>query len=453
MSAAAQQQPQRSRGSGSGPPERAQQGPPSQAVQAPGGVVTTRSRSGRRRAAPAVPASARRIMKISVAAAVVSLLAGIAGFAVTQGQATSLSAAATHSGRVFEVMEIRGSVVTADGAATNAFLVGGLEPPERREAYDAAIADAASLLTGAAGENPTDAAILGRVNADLATYTALVEAARVNNRLGYPVGAAYLDQASTLVREEILVDLDEALLLAADRAAGDFSGASAGALVIVVFLGALAVIVVAQVTLARLTRRRLNPGLVVATVALAVGAIAGGGPAVVAGQSAGELRQNAYRDSLAVARAESLVTEARSLEAFTLIRRGSGGEFEEAYQQRVAEAAEILTGQEVADTGMTDALEQFTEAHAQIRELDDGGDWDGAVDLAVSDEPGSVGEAYRTFTDSTGSFVAQGRAEVADELSAAATSSRVASWLMLVTGVAGAIIAWRGTAARREEYR
>ena len=48
--------------------------------------------------------------------------------------------------------------------------------------------------------------LLGRVNAQLAVYTGLVETARTNNRAGNPVGSSYLSEASSLMQTQILPD-------------------------------------------------------------------------------------------------------------------------------------------------------------------------------------------------------------------------------------------------------
>ena len=57
---------------------------------------------------------------------------------------------------------IRTSLVPADANATNAFLVGGLEPPAQREAYEEGIATATATLAEASAEaSASDAARLG----------------------------------------------------------------------------------------------------------------------------------------------------------------------------------------------------------------------------------------------------------------------------------------------------
>ena len=88
--------------------------------------------------------------------------------------------------------DLRTSLVKADANATNAFLVGGLEPTDVRDGYNDGHHDRGRDARGRVSAEPGDAAALEQVNQVLAKYTGLIESARANNRQGFPVGAAYL---------------------------------------------------------------------------------------------------------------------------------------------------------------------------------------------------------------------------------------------------------------------
>lgn len=398
-----------------------------------------------------VATSAQRVMRICLVSVIVSLLVAVLGFAAAQNQAAGMDRATAGADRVLTVMAVRSALLEADGAATNAFLVGGLEPQDRREVYDAAVAEAAGLLTELAGGADADADLIAELNVDLATYTSLVEAARVNNRQGFPVGAAYLDQASTLVREGMLTDLDQVLVIAADEAAADFGATNRAIAVVVVLVVALGVLIVCQVRLASMTRRRLNPGLALATVLMIVAFVAGGVTAASAGLSAAQTRTESYRPTLAIAQAGVLAAEARTLESFTLIKRGSGQAYEDQFVERTTEAMSLLEGQDRGD--LVDLLQTWLDEHTEIRALDDGGQWEDAVDLATTDADDGPSAAYAAFVEANDAAVAEGSTEVSDALSGDAGRARVASWVLAVTGLLAAFACWRGTAARREEYR
>jgi hypothetical protein len=395
--------------------------------------------------------SAQRVMRMSVVSVVVMLLVAALGFLLALNQASGLDRASTRADRVLTVMDVRGALLDADGAATNAFLVGGLEPQARRTVYDAAIAAAATGLAQLAeGADAEDASLIADLNADLATYTGLIEAARVNNRQGFPVGAAYLDQGSTLVREEMLATLDTVLTIAADDAAADFGAGNLSIVIVVAVLAAFVLLVVCQVRLARMTRRRLNPGLAIATVLLLVAFGAGALGATSSATAAGQVRVDSYRPTLAVAQASVLAAEARTLESLTLIKRGSGEAFEVEFVGRTDEAIELL-----GDTQgrLASSLQDWVDLHADIRGVADSGDWDRAVEMAITDAEGGASQAYAQFVESAAAVVDSGSSDVESGLSDAAGQARLAAWVLLVTGILGAVACWRGMAPRREEYR
>jgi hypothetical protein len=262
---------------------------------------------------------------------------------------------------------------------------------------------------------------------------------------------AYLEQASTLVRDQMLPDLDQVLRIAADDAAADFATTGLAILVIGVLLVGLVILVVCQSMLARMTRRRLNPGLAVATVLLLVAVVAGGLVSSNAAASATEIRTETYRPTLAIAQAGVLAAEARTLESLTLIKRGSGQAYEEQFVEQTA-AANALLEQEDADE-LSSLLDAWLVQHAEIRALDDSGDWDGAVELAITDADDGPSAAYAAFAEATAAEVAEGSAEVTGTLTDAAGDARRAGWVLAVAGLLAAFASWRGTAARREEYR
>ena len=96
----------------------------------------------------------------------------------------------------------------ADATAATAFLSPGAETAASRQRYETDIAAAGTALAqvtaGASGTSAISARRLDVLATELPVYTGLVETARTNNRLGYPVGAAYLREASGLMRATLL---------------------------------------------------------------------------------------------------------------------------------------------------------------------------------------------------------------------------------------------------------
>ena len=121
--------------------------------------------------------------------------------------------------------QIYTSLSDADATAANAFLAGGLEPAKARQRYQADITqaairiEAASALVGSSaartqlpGHLTKQASAAGTAVGDdlailsgqLPAYTDEVGTARADNRLGLPLGAAYLREASGLLRGTLL---------------------------------------------------------------------------------------------------------------------------------------------------------------------------------------------------------------------------------------------------------
>src|SRR5690606_31778358 len=337
-----------------------------------------------------------------------------------------------------------------------AFLVGGLEPADQRARYDDLVDQAATRLATLSGSNEGDAALLGEVAADLTVYTGLVEQARASNRQGFPVGSAYLDQASTILREQMLPTLDEVVLDDADRVAADFSGVRNALWVLAGGLLALAVLLASQVWRAGRTHGGLSVGLAVATgVVLVVGVVA----TVLLAQAssrAQDVRTGPYAATLAASQAYSLGNDAKSMEAFTLIKRGSGQAYEEAFVTATDDAAARLddaAAEGILDGSTAQALDAWVARHAEIRALDDDGRWDEAVALATATDPESPNAAFDAFSASARDDIETGAAATSDRLDGAATTATVAGWLVLVAGLVAALLAWRGGSARLEEYR
>lgn len=391
-----------------------------------------------------------RMRVAGVVAVLASLGVGILGVQTGLAQSHALASADADTRQLVGIQDVRNDLVVADATATNAFLVGGLEPPAQRATYDAAIASAAGGLARLAGSQQADAEALGKANAGLTTYTGLVEQARANNRQGFPVGAAYLDQASSVLRSDVLPELDALVQTNSDRVDSSFDSVSTTPRLLALGVLALIAFVVVQTWLARRTHRRLNSGLFWATVLALLASVAG---ALVLGrtaQNSADVRVGSYADTVAVSHAYSLANDAKSMESFTLIKRGSGQAYEQTFTTETAQARTLLAG---VDDGLVSSLDAWTAEHRKIRALDDAGKWDDAVALAISTEPGSPNAAFDAFSTAASGSVRSSAAATRDALSGAGTSAVVVGWLILVVGLLAAVLSWRGISRRVEEYR
>jgi hypothetical protein len=303
------------------------------------------------------------------------------------------------------------SLSDADATAATAFLTNGAEPAALRERYLNDVARAGAALAVALRDaDDGDAARLALLADRLPVYTGLVETARSYNRLGVPLGGAYLREASGLMRGTLLPAAQQ-LFDSAQRRLVDGQRQAAGFPWAVLLLGLVTVasLVAAQVLLARRTNRVFNVGLLAASLVTLI-ALAWSTVALTASAGraeAGHREGSALVSLLADARRAAL--QARADEALTLIARGSGAAFDKDYSdvldQLIGEdgdggllARALAQAPAAADRAVVEEARgharRWRELHGRVRTLDNDGDYDGAVTLAVGDGPESPSEEF-----------------------------------------------------------
>ncbi len=345
-------------------------------------------------------------MRLAGVAIAVSLLAvALVGTGALRSRQRAASAIGTQAEPLLVGAEtIYSSLADADATATNSFLRGGLEAADRRQVYLDDLATATDQLAKVAAQagTSTDAAhALGVINKDLPTYTGLIEAARANNRLGFPVGAAYLREGSTLMQNEILPATGQLYQVEAGRLNRAYhSGQSLLDIAGVLALGglALAVLVLAQGLLARRTNRILNPGLVAASI-LVVLLMAWATVAFVV--SGTQLRQAQRKGSDSVQLLSSgriLVTRAQVDENLALVARGSGSQYLADFEAvkgvlgpptgqsglLVEAASTVSPGAGSSLLGPDNAWTRYLATHDAVVAAETGGHFDMAVALATN---------------------------------------------------------------------
>jgi hypothetical protein len=272
--------------------------------------------------------------RIALASAV--LIVGAVAFGVVGGtversrQSAAQSVASRTEPLLVQAVGLYASLSDADATATTTFLTGGIEPRARRRRYEADLRSASrrlAILARGVGDSETARAAVATISEQLPVYSGLVESARADNRQGLPLGAAYLRQASTLLREQILPAADHLYETEATRLNDSYrAGTGHGALV--AFLLILAVLIVplvlVQVYLARSTHRVFNVPLLAATAVL-VGVWIWGTVALLHEQNALTRAERNGSDSVEVLSAiRILALRAQSDESLALIARGGG---------------------------------------------------------------------------------------------------------------------------------
>lgn len=334
----------------------------------------------------------------------------------------------------------------ANATVTTTFLKGGLEPPGQRAHYLQDLRQASGALATLTRETAASSgarAAVETITEQLPNYSGLVEAARANNRQGFPVGAAYLRAASNLLTGTILPKADRLYATEAKRLSSDYrSGTASASLVVLVVsvMAALGLLVLSQVYLARTSRRILNVPMVIATgllTAVSIWSIVG----LIGEQNALGRAQRDGSDSVEVLSATRvLVSRAQSDQSLILVSRGSD-EIDPIDLRHV----EGILAPPSGLIGEADALGRRAGASAAASRLSD------EFELFKSSPSSASGAARLTSDLQSRLQTAQSRFTNA---ATDATSSLAGLWLAipLLTAVAAAL-ALVGLRQRLGEYR
>ena len=393
----------------------------------------------------------QRLRLLSLGVVVAGLVIGVVGALVFSYLALSLSRAKADTAQLIRVQKIQSNLLSADATATNAFLVGGLEPPAQRAAYDQAMSSTSSLIAEAAQAQSADGAALAALNEQVLSYAGAIEQARANNRQGLPVGAQYLRNASAQLRSEALPSLDNLVNANAARATDEMK-AGAGYIVLVVTFVGLVGVIIAQVWLARRFRRTFNVGMLASSIVLFILVV---GSLIVVQQLRGALNEISSGSLAAVntaADARINANNAKSNESLTLIARGSGQAFEAAWQSSANSVAEHV-GDLSDKPELVSQWQAYTDVHTQIRKLDDGGRWDRAVANATGSGPDSSNTVFAAFDGNLASYLDGVSQEASKSLADEQPIVVAAAIFSLLGGLAAALLGRRGLATRLKEYR
>lgn len=402
---------------------------------------------------------------ISVALVLLTLLTGLIGAIMVQEKTSTTDNLISYREPLTAAsQEMYRSLSDADATAGIAFLITGPEPAQLRDRYDTDIATAGSALARAASDTTgTGADKVNTIAQQLPVYTGLVERARAENEQGYPVGAAYLQEASNLMRTVILpaagdlYRLDLAQFEAQQNDASGFPWVTS-----VLLLGSLAALVATQVFLTRRTNRVLNIGLVVSSGAMALVLLWGAAALIVQGLLVGAGRENGSQpvDVLVNARAEAV--QARADETMNLVARGDGSGYETNFQQlapmftaRLSQAKGLLSGDAANQVQIAiDNADHWLATHRDLLSKADDGDYIDAVREAVDPSVQNNAEVFFTNLDTAlGRAIDEGRQTFVDK-----TNAGENALVLLVPGVATlAVIAAGGVTIgirdRLREYR
>ena len=359
----------------------------------------TRPRIRRFRAKAATTPGRLRLAMATIVLAV--LVAGLAIGSLTTVRRNAADAVATRDEPLMVgAARLYASLSDADATAATTFLRGGVEPADLRARYLADLRNSSVQLAnlGHRVQGSVEPAAISAIGTALPVYSGLMETARANNRQGFPVGAAYVRQASDLMRDKMLPAAGRLYAAEAQRLADhQRTGTSPEAVIAVVLAGvlALAALVRAQVFLVRRMHRRVNVPLAGATVVLVgVTAWAAIGMASVRADVARAQRDGS--DSVQILSAARILwLRAQADESLALVARGGGAQYMsdaatvdgllEPPIGLLGDAARLAhrTGSVEGVRALTSDWRAMRAAHARVAKLEADGQFGDAVRQAL----------------------------------------------------------------------
>jgi hypothetical protein len=396
------------------------------------------------------------ILLAGAAAALLAFSALCAG-TLAQRESTATHTTREVAGLVDNVQELYNVLADADATSATAILDGSAPPARFASRFDTDIAQAVNSIAAAdqdlSGDRP-DLTTLTELSQQLPAYTGLIGSADADNRLGYPLGAAYLREASGLMRTTMLPEVTR-LLQHEEQA--ELSGlGSVGARpwwALAVLILAVAVEAFCWRHLARTTRRRINPGLAlgallgVALLGLILFSTAGAAGSAAAARSDFEQMNTTLnlRSDLATAESD---------QALDLISNGedNGAAAADENKQLVAVSTAISSGSPERRLALTVLADS-----AHIRQLSGSGDYTGAVAATVGtgEQAGAGGfvkdldtldQALQTDASTQRATYDTAGARVVGDFSGGL-------WFALALGLLAALAAAAGINRRLAEYR
>jgi hypothetical protein len=399
----------------------------------------------------------------------------LAAFTASQYESAASSVVTVREPLSLDAQQVYAHLSDGNDAAATAFLTGGLEPAATRQRYLADIAAASSGIENATAQGGAGtgaaASDLSTLAQDLPTYAGEIETARADNRQGLPLGAAYLREASSLMRLTLLPAAEN--LYATENASlnGANSQATGGPLIGVAVAAGLVVglaLYLAARWLRGRTNRVFNVGLLAAgaVVVLSIGwlalAFAGARSDLLNAQARG------LTTVQAVAQVSIAAQEAHADESLTLIDN-AGDAKPDVYQPyyltteralgpgpgtlltAAAAAARGTPAAPAVGAAVSDAQAWFA-VHAKVRSLDDNNGHTAAVTSVLGSAPGDAGQAYAKLTGDLTTAINEDQA-VFDSTASAAPGAYtgLAAGVAVAALIMAAACAW-GLGRRLAEY-
>jgi hypothetical protein len=361
------------------------------------------------------------------------------------------------AGRLYTTLSV------ADAAAATAFIAEA-EPPPVRQRYEQAITDAAVAVTRASSGLTDEPLVqlLGRINARLAVYTGLIEIARTNNRAGNPVGSSYLSEASGLMQSTILPDAARLFRATSERVDAETTASTQIPAPVIMVVGTTVVFgAFSHRWLARRTRRRINPGLVVGALAILVMVVWVGTALTISTTASRSAKDTAAESLKTVTNVAITAQQARADETLSLIRRGDEEKRKQSFYQRIdsmhRQLDQYMSRSDAVDKpdleGADQLLLRWRQANDRISSYISVGNYRAATQVALGSSEEDSTPAFDKLEDELVKAMDQGRIHLRNDVINARSGLSGAQVGGVVLSLGAAIAVALGLWPRLKEYR
>ena len=389
---------------------------------------------------------------------VILLLTATAALAVQGEQSSASQTSGVIEQRAVNIQELYHSLADADAAAATGILDSAALPVRFTQRYQADLNQADVSLAEASVDVSGDPVAFGQlelVDEQLSVYTGLIGTAQADNRLGYPVGGAYLRDASKLLEQTMLPEVFKVQQTEISARSASAS-ASGGVPLWVLGAGLLAILgcVWTWRLLSRTTRRTINLGLAAATL-ICVGMV---GWTVAASTGAASDMTTASADFQRVSQAQEARSDLAQIsanEAASVVSRG------EDITAAAPAGTAALAGQaaltdlenDPAVTGST-SVATINSDVATIQKDNGAGDY---VDATTAMVGGQTAGGAQVTIDKLAATLAtneqQAQSDYQRDSSTAVGAYPGGPWPVLLLGLLAAAAAVSGINRRIAEYR
>lgn len=405
-----------------------------------------------------------RIMTIGIVLAALGVLSAFATSTTINHRQQVLATVLDHTeplsfaaGRLYTTLSV------ADAAAATAFIAQA-EPAVVRLRYEQAITDAATAVTRASSGLTDESLVqlLGQLNAELAVYTGLVEIARTNNREGNPVGSSYLSEASGLMQNKILPDAQRLYLATSVRVDSETTASTQiPAPVILVVATTVVFGAFSHRWLARRTRRRVNPGLVVGGLGILIMVVWVGTALTISTTASRSAKDTAAESLRTVTNLAITAQQARADETLSLIRRGDEEVRKQAFTQRIEAMHKQLDAymvrRDAVDKpdlqGASQLLVRWQQANDRINAFISVGNYRAATLIALGKGEDDSTPAFDKLDEALTKAMAQSRNHLRNDVLNAKRGLAGAQVGAVVLSLSAAIAVALGLWPRLKEYR